>query len=302
MLASDVLTTEGYPSSTKMTHPHILFGNPLARIDRVYDTVRPAPSPDRLREMEDGFILDCIITDKLRYKWSADIIPKYDARFDPYAAHYFKSPAVNLLLRKTIINDMKPRHCTSTPIKPYPFHRPKLQTLTLSGRKRLPPEKTREELAERRGSFINNSVFITNQVTKRKPLIEPYDALYDKHSEKYFRKSAVKKLLTQTVTFPRPRGIHPMVCKDKGGTSIDGPVIDRFIESGSGYRYLHARNEAPRAAKAGHSQDQVDGHGQFMSDAKPNFGYHGQFGYRRNTPWLRNMPSPFGVDPRSPLH
>lgn len=93
-----------HDSTTSMTHPPILFGNPLARIDRVYDTVRPAPSPDRLRELEDGFILDCIITDKLRYKWSADIIPKYDARFDPYAAHYFKSPAVNLLLRKTIIN------------------------------------------------------------------------------------------------------------------------------------------------------------------------------------------------------
>lgn len=39
------------------------------------------------------------------------------------------------------------------------------------------------------------------------------------------------------------------IFQDKGGTSIDGPVIDRFIESGSGYRYLHARNEAPRAAK-----------------------------------------------------
>lgn len=37
--------------------------------------------------------------------------------------------------------------------------------------------------------------------------------------------------------------------QDKGGTSIDGPVIDRFIESGSGYKYLHARNQAPGAAK-----------------------------------------------------
>ena len=40
-----------------------------------------------------------------------------------------------------------------------------------------------------------------------------------------------------------------LLLQDKGGCSIDGQVIDRFIESGAGYRYLHARNEAPGAAK-----------------------------------------------------
>lgn len=88
--------------STRMSHPHVLFGSPLARVDTLRNAIRPTPGPERLREMEDGFILDCIITDKLRYKWSEDIIPKYDARFDPHAVHYFKSPSVNLLLRKTI--------------------------------------------------------------------------------------------------------------------------------------------------------------------------------------------------------
>ena len=42
------------------------------------------------------------MVEKKRYKWSADIIPKYDALEDEHAAHYFKSPLVKQILRKTI--------------------------------------------------------------------------------------------------------------------------------------------------------------------------------------------------------
>lgn len=39
-----------------------------------------------------------------------------------------------------------------------------------------------------------------------------------------------------------------------------------------------------------------------MQGIKPAIGYNGQYGFRRNTPWLRQSPSPFGTASRSPAH
>ncbi|XP_072019994.1 sperm microtubule associated protein 1-like [Amphiura filiformis] len=161
---------------------------------------------------------------------------------------------------------------------------------------RGPPSPTQEELDNLEKSFLLDCIAVdsiskdySGAQPKLGPAIPPYNSQNDKHVKEYFTREQVDETLRKTG-------------QDKGGYSIDGTVIDRFIESGAGYRYLHARNGAPGAAKAGHSQDQINGHSQFMSDAKPNFGYHGDFGYRRNTPWLRQMPSQFGTDGRSPLH
>lgn len=161
---------------------------------------------------------------------------------------------------------------------------------------RGPPSPTPEEFAKLEKSFILDCIAVdciakdySATHPKLGPAIPPYNSQKDKHVKEYFTREQVDETLRKTQ-------------QDKGGCSIDGPVIDRFIESGSGYRYLHARNDAPRAAHAGHSDDQVSGHASFLSDAKPNFGFHGEYGYRRNTPWLRQMPSQFGTDGRSPLH
>ena len=43
----------------------------------------------------------------------------------------------------------------------------------------------------------------------------------------------------------------------------------------------------------GHSTSQVGGHGLFMENIHPLNGFNGSFGFRRNTPWLRNQPSVF---------
>ena len=51
---------------------------------------------------------------------------------------------------------------------------------------------------------------------------------------------------------------------------------------------------------SGHSREQTDGHAQFMQGIKPVIGYNGKYGYRRNNPWLRNQPSPFGTGSTSP--
>lgn len=52
----------------------------------------------------------------------------------------------------------------------------------------------------------------------------------------------------------------------------------------------------------GHSGETTDGHAQFMQGVQPVIGYNGKFGYRRNTPWLRKDPSPFGTGSRSATH
>lgn len=83
-----------------------------------------------------------------------------------------------------------------------------------------------------------------------------------------------------------------MVCALSRVTSWIG------YEKGAGYQYLKTRNEFG----AGHSREQVDGHAQFMQGIKPVIAYNGKYGYRRNTPWLRQMPSPFGTAGISPTH
>ncbi|XP_077993480.1 sperm microtubule associated protein 1-like [Glandiceps talaboti] len=157
---------------------------------------------------------------------------------------------------------------------------------------RGPPTPTPEDLRELEQGFILDNIAVNsiskdyaNTQPKLGPAIPPYNSQKDKHVKDYFEFVQVDGTLEKTA-------------QDNGGCSIDGPVIDRFIESGAGYQYLSRRN----AAGAGHSADGVDGHAQFMQDVKPNFGWHGQFGFRRNSPWLRKSPSCFGTDARSPTH
>ena len=48
-----------------------------------------------------------------------------------------------------------------------------------------------------------------------------------------------------------------------------------------------------RCYTVGHSTDVVGGHDLFMTNSTPINGYNGPFGFRRNTPWLRENPSSF---------
>lgn len=117
------------------------------------------------------------------------------------------------------------------------------------------------------------------------PVIPPYNSQKDDHVDNYFKFHGVDKTLDKTG-------------QAKPGTSIDGPVMDYFEEKGAGFQYVNLRNEAG----GGHSRELVDGHSQFMQGIKPVTGYNGSFGFRRNSPWLRQSPSPFGTASRSPAH
>ncbi|KAG8443258.1 hypothetical protein GDO86_011892 [Hymenochirus boettgeri] len=116
-------------------------------------------------------------------------------------------------------------------------------------------------------------------------VIPPYNAQKDYHVESYFHTRPVPPLIKKTG-------------QSHGGTSTYGELADRFQFKGAAAFYLLTRNNTG----AGHSPECVKGHGFFLSSVKPVFGYNGRFGYRRNTPPLRRMPSPFGTVTRSSLY
>ncbi|KAM5273422.1 sperm microtubule associated protein 1 [Ctenodactylus gundi] len=114
--------------------------------------------------------------------------------------------------------------------------------------------------------------------------IPPYNAQQDYHAHRYFRSRVVPPILRKTQ-------------QDHGGTGRDGWIVDYFHIFGQGQRYLNRRNWAG----AGHSLQQVAGHDYYNTYLKVTSGFNGPFGYRRNTPALRQHPSVFGEVTPFPL-
>ncbi|KAL5009830.1 hypothetical protein ScPMuIL_012135 [Solemya velum] len=157
---------------------------------------------------------------------------------------------------------------------------------------RTPPTPEPEEFHRREKMFVldNNATSSISQDysktnPKLGPVIPPYNAQNDKLVVNYFQFQGVDKTLEKTQQL-------------EGGTSIEGKVADTFALKGAGTQYVALRN----MAGAGHSRDLIDGHGQFMQGIRPVRGYNGDYGFRRNTPWLRTVPSPFGTASKSPTH
>ncbi|KAK3106036.1 hypothetical protein FSP39_011456 [Pinctada imbricata] len=157
---------------------------------------------------------------------------------------------------------------------------------------RAPPTPTGITAIEREKGFILDChalSSISREHAKSNPKtgdgIPPYNAQKDGLTYRYWKFPDVDKTLRKTG-------------QNRGGTSIQGPVIDFIHEKGNGSQYLNLRNRSG----AGHSEELTDGHAQYLSGLKPIIGYHGYYGYRRNTPCLRKFPSPFGITPNSPTH
>ncbi|XP_033733262.1 uncharacterized protein C17orf98-like [Pecten maximus] len=157
---------------------------------------------------------------------------------------------------------------------------------------RTPATPPPEDLLVKEKGFVldcNAASSISTDYSKTNPklgpVIPPYNSQRDSHVDPYFQFQGVQKTLALTK-------------QDPPGCSIEGPVADYFNEKGTGYQYLSLRNNFG----AGHSRELVDGHSQFMKGIEPVKGYNGPYGYRRNTPWLRAEPSPFGTASRSATH
>ncbi|KAK7802376.1 hypothetical protein U0070_023493 [Myodes glareolus] len=108
--------------------------------------------------------------------------------------------------------------------------------------------------------------------------IPPYNPQQDYHTRRYFRSHVVPPILRKTN-------------QDHGGTGRDGWIVDYFHIFGQGQRYLNRRNWGG----AGKCHLPVSGHDYYNANLKPiTMGLNGRFGYRRNTPALRQRTSVFG--------
>ncbi|XP_004764743.1 uncharacterized protein C17orf98 homolog [Mustela nigripes] len=140
-------------------------------------------------------------------------------------------------------------------------------------------------------SFILDGVAVSSVARAHERLrpklwsaIPPYNAQQDCHAHRYFQSRVVPPILRKTE-------------QDHGGTGRDGWIVDYFHIFGEGQRYLNRRNWAG----AGHSLQQVTGHDHYNAELKTIKGFNGRFGYRRNTPALRQHPSVFGEVTPFPL-
>ncbi|XP_053323122.1 uncharacterized protein C17orf98 homolog [Spea bombifrons] len=157
---------------------------------------------------------------------------------------------------------------------------------------RFAPSPSLAELQAREKGFVLDCVAVERiskdygySLPKLGSVIPPYNSQKDPHVSAYFRTTPVPPLLKKTG-------------QSRGGTSTYGELADRFQNRGAAAFYLLTRNNTG----AGHSAEYTRGHGLFLSSVRPVLGYNGKYGYRRNTPSLRRMPSPFGIVTYSPIH
>ncbi|XP_066440653.1 sperm microtubule associated protein 1-like [Eleutherodactylus coqui] len=157
---------------------------------------------------------------------------------------------------------------------------------------RFAPSPTLADLHRREKMFVLDCVAVESiskdysvSLPKLGSVIPPYNAQKDRHVHGYFISRPVPPLLRRTG-------------QSHGGTSTLGDLADRFQHKGAAALYLLTRN----GSGSGHSTEHTRGHGLFLSSVKPVIGYNGLYGYRRNTPSLRRMPSPFGLVTKSAIY
>ncbi|KAG8573686.1 hypothetical protein GDO81_012498 [Engystomops pustulosus] len=157
---------------------------------------------------------------------------------------------------------------------------------------RFAPSPSLAELQMREKRFVLDCVAVQNiskdysvSLPKLGSVIPPYNAQQDHHVHNYFHSRPVPPLLRRTG-------------QSHGGTSTLGDLADRFQHNSAAATYLQSRNRAG----SGHSAEHARGHALFLSSIKPVIGYNGLYGYRRNTPSLRRMPSPFGIVTKSAIY
>lgn len=157
---------------------------------------------------------------------------------------------------------------------------------------RFAPSPSLAELQMREKRFVLDCVAVESiskdysvSLPKLGSVIPPYNAQKDRHVRDYFLSRPVPPLLKKTG-------------QSNGGTSTYGELADRFQYTSVAAFYLMSRNNTG----SGHSAEHMSGHGQFLSSIKPVIGYNGLYGYRRNTPSLRRMPSAFGIVTKSAIY
>ncbi|XP_027630581.1 uncharacterized protein C17orf98 homolog [Tupaia chinensis] len=112
--------------------------------------------------------------------------------------------------------------------------------------------------------------------------IPSYNAQLDYHARRYFQSHVVPPILSKTDQV----SLHP-----------GGPLFPQKLPCGRDV----GQRQGPLPPPSGHSLQQVTGHDYYNADLKLIKGFNGRFGYRRNTPALRQRPSVFGEVTQFPL-
>ncbi|KAK2142390.1 hypothetical protein LSH36_962g00010 [Paralvinella palmiformis] len=188
---------------------------------------------------------------------------------------------------------------------------------------RCPPTPPPDKLLVQEKSFVLDSMAtasISGDYSKANPklgpVIPPYNSQRDPHTSNYFRFLGVDRTLKKT--FQRKFGGKDHKGKDHKRSHGNRMITSLFADEPSNIPYdclykvggYVASTLRSRPSPSGletyyypcHSRETIDGHAQFMQDIKPITGYNGPYGFRRNTPWLRQMPSPFGTSTLSRTH
>ncbi|XP_019647564.1 PREDICTED: uncharacterized protein LOC109487895 [Branchiostoma belcheri] len=164
---------------------------PLKHKDKIGD-IHPLPPITVQHNLEESFVNDSIRTDTMQNSRfcrpkRTSIIRPYNALQDKHAVAYFRSPTVKDTLERTLTN----KELWETP--------PSRNMNKLSTRGRSLRTPTPATLVRMEENFVVDSIKTSHAVTKYKPLIPPYNALRDNHSQHYFHFKGVKNLLKTTV-------------------------------------------------------------------------------------------------------
>ncbi|XP_070535947.1 uncharacterized protein [Ptychodera flava] len=168
-----------------MTHNHILYRTPLRHRDTVQAGIKPWMPSKKVRELEEGFVLDAVVAEKQKSRWNP-IIPSYNALRDKYCQAYFQSPQVKKVMKLTVDNE-----------EPYETSR---SLNKLSERKRVLPTPPVTKLRQRENRFKLDCIIAEKTATRYKPMIQPYDATRDPHAQTYFQRPGVRETMDMTCT------------------------------------------------------------------------------------------------------
>lgn len=154
-----------------------------------------------------------------------------------------------------------------------------------SSRKILPPPSD-EELKKREKGFLLDGTLLSRQANDETDRCNPsylnfgipqYNALKDPHLKRYLKTNK---------SLPKSFQRH---IEEEHTDTMQGMLLDRLTTGSHTLSYIKERNSL---VGAGYNRDMYGGH-LSVKTAPPNIGYHGEDGYRRNTPDLRRRKSVF---------
>jgi len=189
----------GSVTFSESVHRHMTVNSPLKVRDSIPELLALPPVALQ-RNRERHYVNDGIRTDKFynspytRPKRTSMILP-YNAMNDRHSAGYFRSPVVQEVVTRTFSAEPLAQ-CYQLPAEKRGLHR-------MSARRRSLKTPPPNVLKQKEEKFCLDNVRSERLRNKQSPIVPEYDAMYDRHSKRYFKRRLVQNLLRKTVTSPQ---------------------------------------------------------------------------------------------------